>query len=257
MKTIVRINWLLLLLFTAGCSNSSTLEYEKPGEGIHTIAYLKSLCPANGSHTIRETVILCGVVTANDLHGEFNKSIVIEDATGGVEISIDHSNLAKPFPLNTVVNVHCNGLAVGDYGGKVMLGAQPEGDYTVDRIPSADLQRYIRPATDSNLSRRAVPMTFGAVTLRDADRYVRFENVRFEEQTVSWCDSDPESGKPVTTRRTLIDATGKRFFVRTLGGCRYATEPVPQGTGSINGIIDYFNGEFSLRVTNDETDFRE
>ena len=42
---------------------------------------------------------------------------------------------------------------------------------------------------------------------------------------------------------------GARF---PYGPCRYAAEPLPSGNGSVQGILDYFNGEFSLRITNRE-----
>ena len=48
---------------------------------------------------------------------------------------------------------------------------------------------------------------------------------------------------------------GTEFIVRTAGTCTYATEPVPQGTGSVYGIIDYFNGKYTLRIANREVDF--
>lgn len=35
----------------------------------------------------------------------------------------------------------------------------------------------------------------------------------------------------------------------------YAKEPSPQGTGSLYGIIDYFAGKYTLRVTNREAEF--
>ncbi len=37
--------------------------------------------------------------------------------------------------------------------------------------------------------------------------------------------------------------------------CVYAKEPLPQGTGSLYGIIDYFAGKYTLRVTNREAEF--
>ena len=58
-----------------------------------------------------------------------------------------------------------------------------------------------------------------------------------------------------TTERRIADHTGREFIVRTAGTCTYATEPVPQGTGSVYGIIDYFNGKYTLRIANREVDF--
>ena len=88
--------------------------------------------------------------------------------------------------------------------------------------------------------------------MRDAGRYLRFEGVRFADPGVSWCDTDPVTLAWMTTERKLVDAAGRTLSVRTLAGCRYAAEPLPSGNGSVQGILDYFNGEFSLRITNRE-----
>ena len=51
--------------------------------------------------------------------------------------------------------------------------------------------------------------------------------------------------------------SGAWRWAKATGYCRptYATEPVPQGTGSVYGIIDYFNGKYTLRIANREVDF--
>lgn len=51
------------------------------------------------------------------------------------------------------------------------------------------------------------------------------------------------------------DTRGRTFTVRTAATCAYAKEPLPQGTGSLYGIIDYFAGKYSLRITNREAEF--
>ena len=48
---------------------------------------------------------------------------------------------------------------------------------------------------------------------------------------------------------------GNRFFVRTLWSCYYGTEPLPEGDGALTGVIDYFGGKYTLRVTFREKEF--
>ena len=78
-----------------------------------------------------------------DLFGEYYKSIVISDQSGGIEIGVDIRNTAVRFPISARVVVHCSGLALGNYGGRMMLGAVPEREYTVDRIAESDIDRYM------------------------------------------------------------------------------------------------------------------
>ncbi len=246
------IKLLLCLTLLAGCDKTTEYRYDNPPQTSHSIADLKRLCPANGTRKITRDMTLRAVVTANDRFGEFSKTLVVEDGTGGLEISIDNTTLYRLFPTDTEVEIFCNGLAIGDYGGKPILGARPSGQYSVDRIPATDLNRYIRVTNPDCGKRCAVLYDFSQLRVEDAGRYVRFEGVHIAENGVMWCDEEPGTHQLLTTERTLVDAVGRTLPVRTLAGCLYATEPVPNGTGSLNGIIDYFNGNFSLRITNRE-----
>jgi len=81
--------------------------------------------------------------------------------------------------------------------------------------------------------------------------------------SVSTTCVSPTPGKPgatptrrrAATEREIVDTRGRTFTVRTAATCVYAKEPLPQGTGSLYGIIDYFAGKYTLRVTNREAEF--
>lgn len=193
-------------------------------------------------------------LTGNDFYGEFYKTLVVEDASGGISLLIDGTRLAFDYPVGAAVSIFCNGLTLGDYGGKIQLGTAPDGDYGVGRIPREELRRYLRRNPDKDRRPRPAVCTFDAIGPRQTDTYVCFEGVRFTEAG-PWCDTDPETSEPQTSERTLTDAQGRTFRVRTLGTCAYATEPVPQGTGSVYGIIDYFNGKYTLRVSERRVEF--
>lgn len=94
MKTTACIK-LLALLLLAACDRTSKLSFEggAPG-GVHTIADLKARCTAN-SVAVTEDITLEGVVTGNDFYGEFYKTLVVEDASGGISVLIDGTRLAS------------------------------------------------------------------------------------------------------------------------------------------------------------------
>lgn len=245
---------LLALLLLAACDRTSKLSFDGGGAGgVHSIADLKARCTGN-SVAVTEDITVEGIVTGNDFYGEFYKQLVVEDASGGISIAIDGVQLAFDYPVGAAVTLYCNGLTLGDYGGKIQLGTAPDGDYGVGRIPRADLGRYLRRNPDKDRRPQPALCTFDAVGPRQIDTYVCFEGVRFTEAG-SWCDADPQTAEPQTTERLLTDAAGRTFPVRTLGTCAYATEPVPQGTGSVYGVIDYFNGKYTLRVSERRVEF--
>ena len=98
MKTTACIK-LLALLLLAACDRTSKLSFEggAPG-GVHTIADLKARCTAN-SVAVTEDITLEGVVTGNDFYGEFYKTLVVEDASGGISVLIDGTRLAFDYPV--------------------------------------------------------------------------------------------------------------------------------------------------------------
>lgn len=242
----------LFAVLLAACDKASEPRFGGEGE-IHSIAHLKSLCDRNKSTVIRHDISVRGRVTGNDRYGEFYKTLVIEDATGGITVAADHDALADDYPFGSTVTVHCNGLTLYDYGGKIQLGTTP-GAEGIGRIPRGDLTRHLHPEPSGETAPRPTPLTFPQIGLRHADTYVRFDGVRFAEGG-NWCDRDLETHRHLATEHRIVDTEGNSFLVRTAGSCIYADEPVPSGTGSLCGVIDYFNGKFSLRVTAYETAF--
>lgn len=193
-------------------------------------------------------------------HGQRFLRRILQDARRrGCQRRVSGPDRRHPTRFSTTrserpFTIFCNGLTLGDYGGKIQLGVAPDGDYGVGRIPREELGRYLRRNPDKDRRPRPAVCTFDAIGPRQTDTYVCFEGVRFTEAG-PWCDTDPETSEPQTSERTLTDAQGRTFRVRTLGTCAYATEPVPQGTGSVYGIIDYFNGKYTLRVSERRVEF--
>ena len=115
-----------LLTLPAGCDRATQPEFTvRPPEPQNSVAYLKSLCDGKSSVAIAQDITIRGFVTANDLYGEFHRTIVVEDASGGISIAAEGSPLADLYPFGIVATVRCNGLTLCDYGGKIQLGTTP------------------------------------------------------------------------------------------------------------------------------------
>lgn len=243
---------LAAVLCMAAACNSATepLRPEQPAaETVHSIAQLKNLCAGLTSTAVTRDIVIQGRIVGNDLYGEFYKTLVVEDASGGISIAVDQTPLADTYRWGALLTVRCNGLWLCDYGGKIMLGAQP-GEFGAGRIPEEELARYFTVSQNVATSPLATPLALSEVGPRHIDTRVRFDNVRFEQQGVMWCDFDPLTGQCLTTERTILDPDGNRFVVRTASTCSYATEPLPSGSGSLYGVVDYFAGKYSLHVSN-------
>lgn len=249
MKRIVC--WLNSMLLFAACDEATVATYvPQSEEPVTSIAHLKTLCTGR-SHVLTRDIRLQCVITANDKFGEFDRTLVIADKSAGIEIAVDAASLHHRYPIGEEFMLYCNGLALGDYGGKIMLGAPPQSEYCVDRISESGLARHLRRSPGGSVGREYTRRTFDEISMRDVDTYVRFDNVRFTTSG-SWCDIDSVTLQAVTTERIIIDERGASFRVRTLASADYANEPLPEGKGSLCGIIDYFNGKFALRICDRE-----
>ncbi len=256
MKTILFHSAVLLAAAVgmAACSRSRGLDYperEETTAGQHSIAWLKSRCKGE-STLLTDEIVVRGRVVANDRFGEWSRALVIADETGGITVFADAASLAERYPFGASVVLYCNGLRLHDYGGKVVVGSEPS-DYGFG-IPQETIASHLHRETDAPAAPVPVAVTLGWIAARHVDTYVQVADVHFCERGC-WCDKDPVTGRFVDTDRTIADDAGNRFVVRTRGGCLYAGEPLPEGKGSLCGVVDCFNGRFSLRSVNRGADF--
>jgi len=238
---------------STSCDTSSTLSYPDNGDSGNprkvSIAYLKSLC-RNDIYDIAEDLTISGTVMANDWLGEYYKSVVVIDATGGIEIDIDLPSLYRTIPVYSRVTVFCNGMTLGRAGGKTVLGAHPTGDFPVDGIDGDLTSRYVRIDSETGDDCRPSKRKFSEITAADIGSLIYFVDIAADLGGTGgkWCDR--VDGKYVTTTRYITDSDGGRFGIRTLGTCRYADEAIPSGRFTVAGIIDYSGGEYHLRIVN-------
>lgn len=254
-RRIGRLLLIVLVWACVGCRDeapaSSFEEYiEEQITGRISVEHLKTL--SNGDSTpIVEDIFIEGYVVANDLYGEYYKSIVVCDESGGIEISIDCSNLAAVFPVASRVIVHCSSLALGNYGGYLTLGAQPEGEYSVGRIAERDIARYFVIDKTSPMVITPLTITIDELTPALIGDYVLLNDVTFGSQAGRpWCEVDAATGDILTTSRVLYDRNGGQMGLTVISRCTYAQEYIPSGYGRVCGVVEYFNGEYSLKIVN-------
>lgn len=245
-----RIVILLIIAATFWACSDPVAPFDEAPHGVVSIAHLKSLAKSE-SYTITDDISIEGYVVANDLFGEYYKSIVISDESGGIEIAIDTNKTATQFPISARVVVYCSGLTIGDYGGRLTLGATPAGHYTVDRISAKDISRYFLVDKSAPKAIEPTRLNINEIAEEHIGNYIRMDDVTFASQAgMSWCDKEPASGEYITTERTLHDRKGNALAVRTIAECRYRSEKIPSGYGVVCGIVEYFNGNYSLRIVN-------
>ncbi len=228
-----------------------TSHSDPEGQGCLSIAYLKTLCRGE-SHLIAIDCCIEGLITANDLYGEYSHALVLEDQSGGIEVSVEGKELFRHYPTGRTLRIFCQGLALADYGGKVILGAAPTGEYPADRIGAEELTLRLQLLDDAPRSPRPLPITLRDASLKLVGRYVELEALRVAEaeEEIPWCTQDSLTGEPLTTTRHLVDRAGDTLDLYLPATITYASELIPTEEVRCAGILDYFNRRFQLRPVN-------
>lgn len=220
-------------------------------EGVVSIQYLKTLV-RDRSTPIQKDLFIEGIVTANDLRGEFYKTIYLTDGTSGIEVEIDRLRLCDIIPMHSRITISCNGLWLGRTGGKITLGAAPQGEYAVDRIPYNDIVRHIRI---SGILAEPLPVeiSLGDLSAALVSQYVciRGLTVTPEDEGKTWSEPPSDEDSPLAyTDRTFTDEQGRTLVVRTLKRCDYRHEVIPSQPLMLMGEADYAGGIYLLRIVN-------
>ncbi|MFI3248087.1 MAG: DUF5689 domain-containing protein [Rikenellaceae bacterium] len=202
-----------------------------------------------------KTMTICGQVVANDIRDEFTYTMILEDATGGIEVSVDLSNIAYQFPLGCWVRLVCDDLWLGSRGGTIVIGDEPTGDSVVDMIDEDDL--------DSRLyyvEQGAIPyptfVEIGGLTTSLVSCFVGIKDLKFlTAEGSTFCERDPDTGRSVSTTHILESRDGEQIELFVVSTTNYADDLIPSGYGNVYAIVDLYAGGYSLRLIDRSFDF--
>jgi hypothetical protein len=248
--------WAAMAVFTlSGCKK----EFDEPpgfGEdpaGVSaniTIAALKALY--SGTFLpLTDNLIIEGIVVANDKSGNFYKSIVIQDATGGILIKIDATELYNEYPIGRRVFVKCQGLVLGDSNNLIQLGigtdnTDPSSPVLIS-IPFYQKDRFI---LKGKYGLTVDPVEVSITDLNDSyqNMLIRINNVEFTEADADMFFADAIN--KVSINRRLKDCFNNEIILSTSGYADFANTKTPVTRGSIVAIYSVFRTDKQLLLRN-------
>ncbi|MCM1110092.1 MAG: DUF6359 domain-containing protein [Clostridium sp.] len=197
-----------------------------------------------------EHVVIAGRVISSDETGNIYKSLVIQDETAALAISIDYSNLYVDYRVGQEIVLDVTDLYIGKYSSLQQLGYP---DYSGSYGWQATFMPYEMFASHRQFNGLPEPEKIDTIVTtiaalptsadglqRMQSQLVRFNNVSFEGGgELAYCTGHKEN-----TNRTLVDANGTTLTVRTSGYSRFWSEKLPAGYGDVIGILSY-NGSGS------------
>ena len=219
-----------------------------------TIADLK-LMHVNGQfEQITADKTIGGVVIADDRSGQFYKTIVIQDETGGISVKLDAYDLYTKYPVGRKVYIKVKDLYLGDYNKLVEIGGGVDNTGTsprLDEIPSVLIDNYLIKGTLDN----AVTPTVVTVDELD-DSYqnmlIQLDNYEFAAADTSKTFAKPDLSSSAVNF-TLQSCSDKSIILRNSSYADFAGYSVPNGNGSIIAIYTVFGTtkQLNIRDTSD------
>ncbi|MFI3301620.1 MAG: DUF5689 domain-containing protein [Rikenellaceae bacterium] len=214
-----------------------------------SIEYLKGLYSGN-SQLITQDLAIEGVITANDAYGEFPTSIIIEDSSGAIEIMCDFDCSTSGFIFGATVRVLCSNLWLGATGGMLSLGSTPDEDNATGLISEDDMPLHLQLCDTPIIIPEPTIVTISSIAANHTLRYVRLSNIRCQSLIATFCTRNDETSLTEYTYHTLQDMDGHTIKLGVDRNVIYADDDIPAGWFSINAIVEYFAGEYMLRITN-------
>lgn len=195
------------------------------------------------------------VVIADDESGNFYKSLVVQDETGGLTILLDDVELWNKYYVGKRLFIHLERIWVGDFNGLPQIGFEPylsNGRLTMARIPAAEIGAT--EAEEGGVILRGInagapaPLMsqINALSNNDLNKLITLENVEFSRGSdrVPYADS----AGPSSVNHTLVDCDGYEIIVRSSGFATFADELTPEGNGSITGVYGVFGDDRQLLI---------
>lgn len=265
MKSIKKFFYAALI--TAGLATSFVAcvdnDFDQPeiivpkyeGASNTSIADLKAKHTAGQFETIEEDLVIEGYVVSDDTEGNFYKQIIVQDsregATGGIEVKINEKGLSAMMKPGQQVFIKVKGLVLGDYNGLIQLGGSTyqDGDYTnLAGIESALINEHIfLNGNPIDIQPKEVSLE----ELKDNDLYNSLVSTLVKITSAQFKDADgtltyAEDSKSMN--RTIEGPKGNKLIVRNSGYSKFWDVALPQGSGTIVGILSKFGNDKQMMI---------
>lgn len=197
------------------------------------------------------------VVIADDKSGNFYKTIVVrdEDASHGVSISIDETEIHAHYPVGRRVFIHLKDLYLGDVNNLPTLNFGnyiDGGSSRMAGIPGTVMQKVLLKGM-TGLVVEPVKVKISQLGNAALNTLVQLDDVEFQDANSSTTYADPNPLNPLTINHNMVDCEGSTIVLRNSGYADFAGAKVPLNNGSLVGVYTIYNStkQIFIRDTND------
>lgn len=190
-------------------------------------------------------ILVKGRVISSDASGNIYKSLVIQDETGALAMSINANSMSNQYRRGQEIVLDLTGMTIGKYAGLQQLGSPEDSPQYGQQTTFMPYQEFIAhsqkngvpdPAVlDTITVRSLAELSGGPEVLRKwQSQLVRFNNCSFVDGGKA-----PFAESKETVNRSLTLSDGGTIVVRTSGYSNFYSTILPEGHGDVVGILSY------------------
>ena len=206
-----------------------------------------------------DSIIIRGRVISSDASGNIYKSLVIQDSTAALAMSINGTSLSDTYRIGQEIVIPVTGLFIGKYNNLQQLGYPDYSDtygWQATFMPlalfqsAAELNGLPDATQIDTLTIKISELSTTAAGLRETQsQLVRIDNVFFQDADGETTFSESSS----STSRYIEDEDGNTLNVYNSSYASFQADVLPTGTGSVVGILTFYSSswELLLRDTDD------
>ncbi len=219
-----------------------------------TINDLKAMHTIGNIEVMNDDRVIAGVVIADDKSGNFYKTIVIEDETGGISLKMDGYDLYTEYPIGRKVYIKLKGLFLGDYNNLIELGGGINNSGfkpTVTGIAATLFEQYVlKGMLNSTITPKLVKVS---------DLNESYQNTLIQLNNFEFAATDTSKTFADTTitssaiNYTMENCEDESIILRNSSYSNFAGYNLPDGNGSVVAIYTVFGStkQLNIRDTSD------
>ncbi len=193
-------------------------------------------------------LLLSGTVISSDASGNIYKSLVIQDETGALAMSINANGMNVKYRRGQQLVLDLTDMVIGKYSGLQQLGFPEESSQYGDQttfMPYEFFEQHVQMNGLPNLEKVDTIVATGTDIIGGGDDVLRkwqSQLVRFNNCSFVDGGTEPFGVEKENTNRVLTLEDGTQINVRTSGYSNFYTNMLPKGNGDVVGILGYYAG---------------
>ena len=241
---MLRLISLVVAVMLSGCYNhhvAPTTEPQLPLANAH-ISNIRELVANNKVVVVDQDIIITGRVTSSDRDDNFFRTMVVEDATGGIEVMVGLDRLHTTYPEGLLVALHLKGCSLGYRYGVVQVGttAPSYDNYDIDYLHSmVEVDKVINRSTDIEVitpKRRKI----AELKVDMCGELAIIDDLELIESTsIDTLQHETLANASWRGYSLFCDAEHDTLMVYTRNYAQYTDREIPLDRVSIRGIIQY------------------